>query len=340
MSIRTKILEYAYRALAKEHKNLAESSVSSALLAYRNLRQLLGRSRHPLAARLYLRAEDLRRSASDWRHTFVTMDELMGWASDWASELPGSYDLVIGIPRSGLLVANIIAIKMGKPLSTPELFLRGECWMGGGIKPPADFRKILLVDDSVSSGKSMEDAAAAVRSRAPGARLTRAALIAGENSAGRVDLSFKTIAAPRLFEWNMLHTKRGVLVCDLDGVICENCPPGFDADEAAYAAWIRTARPYLIPAFRVDYILSARLERYRPETEAWLAAHGVNYGELLLWDVKEKKDRNGFYSKYKIAALLKIKPDMVWESNSGQARDIWDATKIPTLCTDTKVLYG
>ena len=340
MSIRTKIREYAYCALSKESKSFMESFVSSSLLAYRSLRQRLAASRHPLAARLYLRAEDLRRSAAGWRHTFVTMDELLGWTSDWASELPGSYDLVIGIPRSGLLVANIIAIKMGKPLSTPELFLRGECWMGGNIKPPANFGKILLVDDSVSSGESMRKAAAAIRSRAPGAQLTRAALIVGENSAESADLSFKTIAAPRLFEWNMLHTKRGVLVCDLDGVICENCPPGCDADEAAYTAWIKAARPYLIPAFKVDYILSARLERYRPETEAWLAAHGVDYGELLLWDVKEKKDRNGFYSKYKIAALVKIKPDMVWESNSGQARDIWDATRIPTLCTDTKVFYG
>ncbi|MDT8286028.1 MAG: hypothetical protein RQ748_02870 [Elusimicrobiales bacterium] len=308
--------------------------------AYRWGRRKLAERGGPAATALYLYSERLRRSGTGWRYSFVRLEELLAWSLSWAPSLSG-FDLVIGVPRSGLLVAGVIAARLGKPLATPETLRSGLCWRGGpGAGPTDKAGRVLLVDDSVHSGKTMNLVAAGVRETLPGAVVETAALIAAPGSERMVDYFFRTVKVPRLFEWNMLHVKKGALLCDLDGVICENCPPGTDGDEKEYSRWIGNAKPYLVPSFEIDCILSARLEKYRTETESWLRKNGVRYGKLLLWDLPDKDSRKGLFSEYKISRVKEVKPEMVWESNPGQAADIHRATGIPTLCVDTMTMHG
>jgi len=262
------------------------------------------------------------------------------WTCEWIKVFPISYDIIVGIPRSGLLVANIIASKLGKILTTPELFSQKIGWISTTITKKEEYKNILLVDDSIYSGKTMEKALELLYSYRPNIKITKAVLIVNENSKNLVDLYYKVIPHPRIFEWNLLHAKRGTIAIDLDGVVCENCPPGVDFNEDLYINWIKNAKPYLIPTFEIDFIVSCRLEKYRPSTEAWLCRHNVKYKELILWDIPSKDKREGRYAEYKIEQFLKIKPDMVWESNFSQAEKIWKATKIPTLCIDEMVLFS
>jgi hypothetical protein len=138
----------------------------------------------------------------------------------------------------------------------------------------------------------------------------------------------------------MLHSKMGRLASDLDGVICEDCPPGVDGDEEKYRRWLTNAKPYLIPNFEFDTIISSRLEKYRAETEKWLQLHGVKYKELVLWNLESKKERKGQHAQHKVDYLLKIKPDMFWESSFWEAKEIWAKTSIPTLCVDQMLLFS
>ena len=41
-------------------------------------------------------------------------------------------------------------------------------------------------------------------------------------------------------------------------------------------------RPKRIPTFPLNGIVTNRLERHRPQTEAWLAKHGIEYGKLIM----------------------------------------------------------
>ena len=161
-----------------------------------------------------------------------------------------------------------------------------------------------------------------------------------------VDLYHKVIAPPRVYEWNILHRKiasywgHGILAVDMDGVLCANCPQGADDDEELYLEWIRTARPYLIPAFEVDVIVTCRLEKYRQQTEQWLKEHKVKYKKLCMWNIPRKSERQGNFARFKINELLQLKPDMFWESAWAQSEKIWEETKIPTLCIDEMTLLS
>jgi hypothetical protein len=51
---------------------------------------------------------------------FITFQQLTEWTIEWTKRLPQDYDVIVGIPRSGLIVASIIACRLGKPLTTPD----------------------------------------------------------------------------------------------------------------------------------------------------------------------------------------------------------------------------
>ena len=211
---------------------------------------------------------------------------------------------------------------------------------------PALEEVALLLDDAIDSGRSMARAVDAIRASNSEIEISRASLIVRNRSKGQVDLYHKVIAPPRAYEWNILHRKiashfgHGQLAVDLDGVLCANCPVGTDEDELAYLEWLPSARPYLIPAFEIDDIVTCRLEKYRKETEEWLRKHDVRYKKLHMWAVQEKSDRRGRFARHKIDTLLVVKPDMFWESNWGQSQKIWDEIRVPTLCIDNMTLLS
>jgi len=195
------------------------------------------------------------------------------------------------------------------------------------------------VDDSIYKGDTIRKNLELIQSKDPSVKVTTAAVVVDKETQGAVDLFYKIIPSPRLFEWNLQHYHRGSVAADMDGVLCENCPSGTDLEEQRYRKWIKNAKPYLIPNFEIDAIITCRLERYREDTEDWLRRFGVRYRELVMWDLKSKEERRN-YAEFKSEALLKVKPHYYWESSAKQAQKIWEMTKIPTLCTDEMMFYG
>jgi len=307
---------------------------------YRRCKGIFLSSDSKIFSKLYLQTRYLKRKRFGGSLSFVSLEDLVVWTNQWIPKLPKNFDVIVGIPRSGLLIANIIAVRLGKSLTTPDLFCQEVFWLSKRIPDQFDKGKILLVDDSIDSGQSMAEAYLKVKSAAPGSTITTAALIVTPESLSQVDCYYKIIPHPRLFEWNLLHAKKGVLVSDLDGVLAENCPPGYDRNENLYLKWLEDAKPYIIPCFTVDTILSCRLEKYRAQTEAWLAKHGIRYHELILWDLDCKSQRQGQNAQFKINHILRIKPDLIWESSYHEAQEIWEKTKVPTLCFDEMVLFA
>ena len=336
--MKKRIVKYMTIASQKDDKNFIENILLSSYYTYKNLQTILRKSDNKTASKLYLRSKCLERKFTENELNFVTVDELVVWTTEWLKSFQDNYDVIIGVPRSGLLVANIIALKLGKPVTTPNLFIKDICWKSKLIPEKEDYTNILLVDDSITSGKSMEENLNILNQSRKNINITKAVLIATNESKSLVDLCYKVIPDPRVFEWNLLHASKGSLASDMDGVICENCPLGVDKNEELYVEWIKNAKPYLIPVFEIDLIVSNRLEKYRTDTEKWLAKHGVRYKELVLWNIQSKHERNGKHAQRKIEVILLYKPDMVWESSFHEAKQIHETTKIPTLCVDEMML--
>lgn len=341
------------RKLKRHVRNLAENPSKYNILgrllllaykAYRHCLALLFRSDSPAAAKLYIRTKNAERALRS-QSTFVTLDELFRWTSEWTRTFQDDYAVVVGIPRAGLLIAATIALKLGKPLSTPEEFSQGHLWMSThgeyDITSFGSSYNVLLVDDNIDTGESLERAADILLTANRSLKITKAVLMVSSRSAKRVDMYYKVLPfCPPVGEWKLLTRKRGVLAVDMDGVLCEDCSIEIDGNEESYMEWLREAKPYLVPRFEIDCIVSNRLERYRSETEEWLARHGVSYRRLFLWDIPSKAERKGRFVEHKREVLLKIKPSEYWESSYEEAKAIWEGTRIPTICIGEMIAFG
>jgi orotate phosphoribosyltransferase len=333
-------MNYLKKASVKEDRNRLELSVCAAASYYRNCRALVRSSDNGWVSKSYLYFRSMEQTVTGSRLTLVTLDDLVACTNQWVRSFPETYDLIVGIPRSGLLVAAIIASKLGKPLTTPDCLRENRTWMTKRA-PGANggFRKILLVDDAVSKGRELRGVVDGLREHGE-FQIVKAALFVTAEGAPLVDLYHKVISERVLFEWNLLHSKKGDLAADLEGVICHEPPEGIDADEAAYRAWMANAKPYLIPLYDIEAILSDRLNRYRDVTEQWLAKHKVTYKKLILRDRPAAKRSRGETAKYKGDELLSIKPEIYWAAQADAAQEIYNRTRVQTLAIDQMRLFS
>lgn len=235
-------------------------------------------------------------------------------------------DAVVGIPRSGMIAASMIATLTNQPLlCASELFKssfplkpkHGGRWENMGWP-----ETVLLVDDSISGGQTMKRVAEQIRNQHSSTVITRLAVFRKPDSPD-ICISFETVPGPRLFEWNWFrhpYIKRAVL--DIDGVISTPTKPG----------WREQGYPLWIPKYKVRAVATGRWEDDRVATEAWLAKHGVRYGKLYM----SNKDQHARTTKVK--AMLETGAMWMVESSDKQARYIHVRTGKPVLCTDTNTM--
>jgi orotate phosphoribosyltransferase len=337
--LKTKLRKLLDIVSTKDSKNIIDKSLLYALYKYKKFIYHINNHdvKSMIKSNIYVRI--LRRSVPGQKLVFVTTEDLLYWTNEWIKQIPNKFDIIVGIPRSGLLVANLIALRFGRPLTTPSLLLDGVFWASDKLKVDGQIKEILLVDDSILTGQSYENSLKLL-SCFPGAKISKAALITTKEHCDNLDYYYKIISKRRIFEWNLAHAKKMRIVSDLDGVICENCPPCVDGYEIEYLNWINNAKPYLLPHFEIDAIISCRLEKYRVQTENWLKKHGVLYKNLILWDLPAKSQRQGRNAFFKIEHINLINPGIIWESSLSEAEIIWKKTKIPTLCTDEMIMFS
>lgn len=276
---------------------------------------------------------------------WVSYSRLAADLVSWAQELP-PFDYIVGVPRSGTLVASMLGCHMHVPVVSLEGYLRG-------AHPSVELRsrapvavisreraRVLVVDDTASTGGSI------LRSK----ELVKGARLPGTHEYGVVyyapeahltfEHSHRQIDFPRLFEWNWLHHSAMQKACfDIDGVICRDPPPGVDDDGPTYREFITNAVPKFIPRCRVQALVSCRLEKYRGLTEAWLERHGVRYKQLIMmqYGSKAERVRAGNHGAFKAEVARRLRPALFVESSRKQAVEI--SKEVPVLCTDEMKMY-
>jgi uncharacterized HAD superfamily protein/hypoxanthine phosphoribosyltransferase len=249
-----------------------------------------------------------------------------------------SFDVVVGIPRSGMIPAAIIATHLQMPLADVGGYAKGIV-NGRGGKGIATAERVLLVDDSVNQGRAMATAAAIVKQRARS--VTRLAIFGPykPEAAHAVDVAFADCPGPRVFAWNMAKHKRlGRWGMDFDGVLCRDNTNAENDDGPRYEAFVAGAEPLFLPRRPVGHIVTCRLEKYRAATEAWLQRHGVEFGQLHMMPFETKAERMaaGNRGGWKAGIVREIGVEMFIESCPKQAGIIARKAGVPVWCARTQ----
>ena len=126
--------------------------------------------------------------------------------------LPKDIDLIVGIPRSGILAGIILALMKNIRFTDLDGLLEGRLSSVGSTKDHAgivenlgEIRHALVIDDSLNRGYAMKEAKEKLSALSNIVKMTFAAVYVVPDAADEVDLAFEKLALPRLFEWNFAH---------------------------------------------------------------------------------------------------------------------------------------
>lgn len=255
------------------------------------------------------------------------------------SIIPRDFDLIVGVPRSGMLPANLLALYLNKPYTDIHSFLNGHIYKAGARSQFFDiseFKNILVVDDSIASGSAMVEVKESLKHFEDKFKIKYCAIYVIPGKEKMVDYFFETVPLPRYFQWNILnHTTLEKACFDIDGVLCADPLPEQNDDGEKYIDFILNAPPLFIPGSKIGTIVTSRLEKYRKETETWLAANNIKYNDLVMLDLPnmEARQRANNHGDHKAKAYL-AKPYVLFiESEYHQAVEINRLSKKPVLCT-------
>lgn len=266
-------------------------------------------------------------------------------------KVPADIDLIVGVPRSGMIPALMLAELLNKRCTDLDSFIGDHIMSCGGrgrFIGRGTPNKVLILDDTVFSGRSMlrvREKLGHLHSRYN--FIFGCVYAEGRDAKRMVDLYFEDNYREGetlwLYEWNILHHYEGNSIrfmFDIDGLLCKEPPDERNTRE--YESYLPNAVPMIVPTTKVGAIVTYRLDKYREVTEEWLSRHGINYGQLIMYNAADYEARKA----KEIPALYKSRIYMgaSWavlflESNAGQAEEIHSVTKKPVFCYENGRMY-
>lgn len=267
-------------------------------------------------------------------------------------KIPYDVDLIVGVPRSGMIPALMIAEFMNRRCADLDAFIEGREMSCGNrqrfMTNLDNLKKVLVVDDTYYSGDAMRKTKARLASLEGKYEILYATVYAeGKRAKESVDIWLYDIWRPGekmwLYEWNIMHhwpKKTEVSMWDVDGLLCKNPPD--DRNIEAYEKYLPNAIPMIVPTTKIGAFVTYRLEKYRGVTEEWLRKHGIEYGQLHMFNAPDRDTRNGTMSPAKFKSI--IYKDATWaqifcESDADQAEKIFKRTGKPVFCYENGQMF-
>lgn len=284
---------------------------------------------------------------------YITFTELVNDIRSNIYKVPHDIDFVIGIERSGMIVASIISEYINVPLIGLEAFINGCKPTGGdrlGLTQKKDTKKVLIVDDTCNSGKAMIRAKGKLKGNDDYEFIYLVAYLEGLGNRF-VDIYLRDLRQYTnhppyivLYEWNVMnhysfYTQH--FMFDMDGVFCLDPPDDRNTEE--YENYIKNAIPLFIPKVNIGKIVTYRLSKYMDITEKWLKEQGIRYEQLVMFQGNSVNERNnsGISPEYMKGTVYKNDPNSILfiESDDWQAMNIHQISGKPVLCVSTNKLY-
>lgn len=292
--------------------------------------------------------------------TFLSCREYQKDIMKLVYRIPSEVDTIIGISRSGIYPASMVAMMTHLPLLIFRQSKKDIIEAGNGYRLKSDKDGVIhdlpgknpiVIDDTVMTGNSFAMCRKLLEKDHP--NIIFASVYCNPGANVKPDLWVRDLNHPHFLEWNLFNSIFSHnIATDFDGVLCQDCEIAQDDDGPRYLDFIRNAKPKnLMRKVQVPLIVTARLEKYRKETINWLKRYNIKFNKLIMHPAETLAERNrddisAFKAKHIIEWANKIENRHSWkfpifvESNDYQARQIAKITNILTICTDTYQCYN
>ena len=295
-------------------------------------------------------------SLTQGKAMWISAEDLARDAVRLSQLIPAETKAIVGVARSGITPANIVATMRHLPLLAVRQTLNdvievGNGWRMGGnnhvkIKP---HEMVVVVDDTVMTGNSFISIQDIVSRTFP--RHKTAACYVNPLAKKKPDIWIRELPAPHILEWNIFNSVYSPSIAvDFDGVLCDDCPPGDDDDGRKYIEFLTNARPkYVVRKATIPLIVTARLEKYRAITNEWLQRHGITCHRLVMHPAatlaeRRRDDIAAFKAREYLGWVTSHRanpaPAMFVESEDRQAQRIAQLSGRLVVCPSSRQVYG
>jgi hypothetical protein len=155
--------------------------------------------------------------------TSISTAQLLADTLNLRTQLPEDTAAVVGVARSGMLPASLLACHLHRPLYSVGADGLRDCGRGTRLRGALPLGPIVLIDDTVYNGFQMRQREQLVRQHFGKQPIIRCAVYSTPQGAGAVDLIAALLPPPHYLEWNLANS--GYLATtawDLDGIIVTN----------------------------------------------------------------------------------------------------------------------
>ena len=285
---------------------------------------------------------------------YITLEKLQTDIRSLVPKIPSDITAVVGVARSGMNVATVMSMLLHKPLyairqTDNDVICVGNGWRLGGAKRQQVPRgKVVIIDDTVMTGNSLRAIDHIIKANFDEA--ITAAVYVNPFATKKPDIHSAFLNWPHLLEWNLFNSVLSPNVaCDFDGILCEDCKPGQDDDGERYRDFILNARPLYTPRrVPIPMVVTARIEKYRKETQVWLNRHGIIVHKLIMFPANTLKERQRQdIAEWKAKTFARWNnlhkpvppPNLFIESDNAQAKRISELSGLMTICPASGKVY-
>lgn len=263
---------------------------------------------------------------------FISYAQLAKDVEDFCKRLPKPA-LIVGIPRSGMIPATMMAKYWNVPLrSTDDEDLRVDL-----------FGNTYIVDDSMLRGQTMKELMNTIGDKVKYLFIYGSEL---KKEEGLGDYTgYRKIIGERVFQWNLWQHKEMLIqsCIDIDGVLCRPPTPKENDDGPLYENFLAETEPWFRPTEKIGALVTARLIKYKEQTVDWLHKHNIKFKHLVMLNMKSKAERLSYanvHSRYKADIYKATKARLFIEDEPNQAKNINQITGKPVLCVSNWTLYN
>ena len=196
------------------------------------------------------------------------------------------------------------------------------------------YKKILVVDDSVVSGSALNECRENLKEFSTQFDIKYCAVYVAPGKEKTVDYYFEVVPLPRYFQWNILnHTTLEKPASILTGFFALTRSRNRTMMVLGTAS-SADGTALFIPGAKIGTIVTSRLEKYRKETEQWLRKTMSVTNELIMLDLPnmEARQKANAHGTHSIAKAYMAKPYVLFvESEPHQAMEINRLSGKPVL---------
>lgn len=251
-----------------------------------------------------------------------------------------NFDAIVGVPRSGTIVASFLATVLNSKLGFIDRS-SGLVFFDGGYRVSfkSEVKSILLVDDVTTYANFVTN----YKSFLKDYNVKTACIYINPGSEPLVDYFSLVVERPRIFSWNLFNNDLLSQSCvDLDGVLCFDPTEEENDDGENYLNFISNVKVKFRCRYEIHSIVTNRLEKYRNETELWLKRNNIKYRNLIMSPHKTKMERVKAkdYAIKKAEYFSKTNCSLFIESDEKQSFDIAKLSGKSVICSDKMVGFN